>query len=174
MSDNKMTPFLREGITRYADACATLGHFQREVQSLLAGVLKARSQWGKMQLLETGAVKPGASWSVRDPPHWIEATARGKVNGTPTTLELGVWWELPVAKSPVIVFAAFCAGSPDLLAFEYTPSKTGAFRSFEYAGRTHIAVPVDGTVDVSGCAAAVLDEILQSSGLVVASRTSKT
>lgn len=158
--------FVREGLARYAEACATLTLFQEELAKLLREVLEERESWGNMKLGPEGkSFKTGAKQSISSDHQWVEATALGRIGSDDVTMELGVWWNAPAAPSKLILFCGFYSGPESLTNFVYKPQTTRGYQAFT-TSQTYVCKPITSDVDVKVEGAALLEEVLRESGVI--------
>ncbi len=105
-ASNEIELFIREGLTRYADARDAVNYFEREVQDRLLAILEGKMDWSNFrgQRGERGRGKALSSgtWSgVEGRTIFASQLAKDEAEGS---LELGLWWRSARARDGVLAY----------------------------------------------------------------------
>ncbi|MDD5306021.1 MAG: hypothetical protein PHU25_01750 [Deltaproteobacteria bacterium] len=159
-------PFLQEGISRYADAKATLRHFEQEMTDRLIEVIQKKNDWttyrkerGKQAVVSGSLRKRTESAKPRITVH---VSGHVVVNNKKTKAKIVValQWEPNFADKPFIVFARFFKCPDYLQRFDAPQESSRGVRSYKAnEKKTHLYVVPDENMDLRKVVNLLLDEL---------------
>lgn len=160
MGNQRLDPFIREGIAKYRDAYDAITAFRDELERRLRDVLESKRKWA---VFKPGAVRTGHGGRGAEG-CWIYATCEEiRKKGVSPKLELGVWWGAKSHENEAVLYCGFSEGSD----FHLRPSIStkGRVRPFPYKDRIYAAMVLDPSDDIAAAAHAVIDTVDTAMGM---------
>lgn len=117
MSD-PMNDFMSEGFKRFPEAWDTITLFTGTLESQIRDLLEGKESWGifvpdeKKKPSVTHGGWPGSGC-------WVCGWVPGRINGHSVNVEVGLWWNVPGVNLPLMAYAKFSDGPPELRRFQH-------------------------------------------------------
>ena len=163
---DEMNDFVREGLTRYADARDAVDEFEHQVQNRLAEAFEAKADWRNFKA-ERGPrgrgkpISPGMGSGSTGRYIWVAQSAADEKNGW---VDLGLWWRTPCYPDGVVLYCSrWLQGykiRPVRLDDPAGPVKCGA----PDRTKARLYVVLDGKADIGELARLLLDEMDRALG----------
>jgi hypothetical protein len=115
--------FVRNGVTRYAEAQRAVSFFREQVFEIVEPALKGALADGVLVLAEKPDLRRQAG--DYDAECWLSMFANATASGRPVRIEVGVHWSASAdrEKAPCIVYANLRDGEPALVRFKFAPTE---------------------------------------------------
>jgi hypothetical protein len=157
--------FLIQGIARYSKALAVIQQFKTKMPERLERIAKQKSNWKHFALSsKRNAFESGAGGNFGSG-HWAYTSFDGNLtkSGSPTTLEMGIWWNPPTLDLPVVFYANVWEKPERLLIFNPRISNS-RIRHFMLWKTTRLYIEPNSANNLDGDFNQLLDELLANIG----------
>jgi hypothetical protein len=136
--------FLRSGLSRYAEARATVDAYEFAIKTKMEHV--AGHAVATYKVVSSPKVdRPNFTKAVQSGRAGYVDVA-GKVMGKSVTWQLGIWWQDPADGAKTAVYAEYCEG-PAALTAKWTVVPTDGKKWHAYPGGLHLVVTEADDID---------------------------
>jgi hypothetical protein len=148
---------LREGLTKYPEACLAVFTFEEELKKRVAKCVDSRNDWGPL----TYKTKTGVSTSGSPAGGWyVGCNVFLKLADDDVKLSVGYWWSAPGSPYPAAAAVGVEIG-PDAVRVSDEERQTSGISSLVFHGRPYLVAALPDDLDIANPLDAVLSVLFK-------------